>query len=88
MLQFVQIAKVVDLALMVHPVVLLVVLDNTVDKSHLAALIVVLVNLVVMLLLLAVYVPADVTTISTNKNLSMTVHLVQWDSTTTRTAKL
>ena len=77
MLQFVQIAKVVDLVLMVHPVVLLVALDNTVERSHLAALIVVLENLVVMLLLLAVYVPADVTTISTNKNLSMTVHLVQ-----------
>ena len=77
MLQFVRIAKVVDLVLLVRPVVLLVVLDSTVVQSRLAALIVVLGNLVVILLLFAVYVPADVTTISTNKNLSMTVHLVQ-----------
>ena len=77
MLQFVQIAKVVDLVLLVHPVVLLVVLDSTVEQSHLAALIVVLENLVVMLLLLAVYVPVAVTTISTNKNLSTIVNFVQ-----------
>ena len=77
MLQFVQIAKVVDLVLMVHPVVLLVVLDSTVVQSRLAALIVVLGNLVVILLLFAVYVPADVTTISTNKNLSTIVNFVQ-----------
>ena len=68
MLQFVQIAKVVDLVLLVRPVVLLVVLDSTVEQLHLAALIVVLENLVVILLLFAVYVPADVTTISINKN--------------------